>query len=702
MLNIEKLEQECKEIERKIERATFIELKKIIRDCNQKINGLNKRKSNLKSEQDVLSLKNAIKRIKKVKRKAIEQMRQKEEKSIPAMHYEKQRKENRVEEKELNLIIESAQTKEEKRKQLEEFRRSTEAKIEYYLAQIENLILVKRNTGIYLTASTNYDIEKQIRYNRKEIKYQTYLLQKCGGLLVQLRQENNIRKQKRKAPEREKEEQNTTYYAIMEVLLTDDTNYLFLKELIHQNKNFLNARSTEKEPILLEILDRYIKNKKLELVNQKVVHENPNFFYSLLKIFLESDLDLSYEEELQFTSRLVNFLEEIKAKKYSKAPRIKEEVYALFEQRKTIQNEKIDTDLYQRQLNELALATSYQRVDLTKETLEKIADQIVTYKETYFLEKGKYPTEEEIKNTLQIPVYTIRNSENPVSSFALENTPFAFSFGYDKEYNTYFRIHVIDTTLLNEESTCCKQMKQNKEVTSPYVKKALKWKPNSYYPVITYQLKIGKEGNKGTFKIFESVINIEEVYKNKDFLNYREKEVLKFLVGRTRMLANFYNIKIEEISCEAIYKVIDSVLNHELKNYFIKNNLPSLYYTELELNEEKRDTIHNQVCYLLGRIPKMEAHQFLRLLNTISSSRFYTKMPLEESKIELDPRNYIGYLNLLVLKCRLHKMFTPLKEEIFTNDFAELEKSINNDAIFLDYFTNRKLIRKKKEEEKNE
>ena len=314
MLNIEKLEQECKEIERKIEKATFIELKKIIRDCNQKINGLNKRKSNLKNEQDVLSLKNAIKRIKKVKRKALEQMRQKEEKSIPAMHYEKQRKENRIEEKELNLIIESTQTKEEKRKQVEEFRRSTEAKIEYDLAQIENLILVKRNTGIYLTASTNYDIEKQIRYNRKEIKYQTYLLQKCGGLLVQLRQENNIRKQKRKAPEREKEEQNTTYYKIMEVLLTDDTNYLFLKELIHQNKNFLNARSTEKEPILLEILDRYIKNKKLELVNQKVVHENPNFFYSLLKIFLECELDLSYEEELQFTNRLENFLEEIKKK----------------------------------------------------------------------------------------------------------------------------------------------------------------------------------------------------------------------------------------------------------------------------------------------------------------------------------------------------------------------------------------------------
>ncbi len=701
MLNIEKLEQECKEIERKIEKATFIELKKIIRDCNQKINGLNKRKSNLKNEQDVLSLKNAIKRIKKVKRKALEQMRQKEEKSIPAMHYEKQRKENRIEEKELNLIIESTQTKEEKRKQVEEFRRSTEAKIEYDLAQIENLILVKRNTGIYLTASTNYDIEKQIRYNRKEIKYQTYLLQKCGGLLVQLRQENNIRKQKRKAPEREKEEQNTTYYKIMEVLLTDDTNYLFLKELIHQNKNFLNARSTEKEPILLEILDRYIKNKKLELVNQKVVHENPNFFYSLLKIFLECELDLSYEEELQFTNRLENFLEEIKAKKYSKAPRIKEEVYALLEQRKTIQNAKIDTDLYQRQLNELALATSYKRVDLTKETLEKIADQIATFKEAYFLEKGKYPTEEEIKNTLQIPVYTIRNSENPVSSFALENTPFAFSFGYDKEYNTYFRIHVIDTTLLNEESTCCKQMIQNKEATSPCVKKALKWKPNAYYPVITYQLKIGKEGNMGAFKIFESVINIEEVYKNKDFLNYREKEVLKFFVGRTRMLANFYNLDFEEITCETIHKIIDNVLNYELKNYFIKNNLPSLYYTELELNEEKRDTIHNQVCYLLGKIPKMEAHHFLRLLNTIPSSRFYTKIPLEESKIELDPRNYIGYLNLLVLKCRLHKMFTPLKKEIFTNDFTELEKSINNDAIFLDYFTNRKLIRKKKEE-KNE
>ncbi len=576
----------------------------------------------------------------------------------------------------------------------------TKAKIEYYLAQTEQLILGKRNAQPYFTAQTNYDTEKQIRYNRKEIEYQNYLLQKCGGLLVRLQRESRPKKAKRKVAKIEKEEQNESYYKIILELLKDDKNYLFIKEIIQKNKNFLHARSKKKEPILFEIVDRYIKNSKLELVNQKLVHENPKFFYSLLKLFLESELDLSYEEELQFTNRLATFLEEIKAKKYCKEPQIKKEVYLLFTQRKTMQNEKIDTNLYQKQLEELAYATSYKRVNLTKDYLEKIANQIEQYKESYFIEYKSYPVEEEIKNAFHIPVYTIKNSENPKSSFALEDTPYAFSFSYDKNYNIYFRIHIIDTSLFNEETNCYKQIVQNKENTSSHVKKALKWKPKHHYPTLTYQFKIERDGNIGALKIFESVIDIENVYNNHDLINYREQEDLKLFVGSTRRLSTFYNMIWSDVTCEGIEKIINDSLNFELKNYFRKNNLPALYYTELEMNEENKENIHNAVCYYLSKIPKNEAYQFLSCLRTIPSSRFYSRVSLEESKIELDPRNFIGLNHLIILKCRLHKMFTPLKEKIFSDQLKELEENINSDAIFLDYFTNRQLIRKKKEETK--
>ena len=108
--------------------------------------------------------------------------------------------------------------------------------------------------------------------------------------------------------------ENSAYYLIIDTLLDDDRNYLFLKEIIKNNENFINARY-KGHHIIFEILDRYIKSLKLTLLNQKIIRENPNYFYALLKLFRNNPLSLTEGEEEYFKLRISELQNEVKNKK---------------------------------------------------------------------------------------------------------------------------------------------------------------------------------------------------------------------------------------------------------------------------------------------------------------------------------------------------------------------------------------------------
>lgn len=108
--------------------------------------------------------------------------------------------------------------------------------------------------------------------------------------------------------------ENSAYYLIIDTLLDDDRNYLFLKEIIKNNENFINARY-KGHHIIFEILDRYIKSLKLTLLNQKIIRENPNYFYALLKLFRNNLLSLTEGEEEYFKLRISELQNEVKNKK---------------------------------------------------------------------------------------------------------------------------------------------------------------------------------------------------------------------------------------------------------------------------------------------------------------------------------------------------------------------------------------------------
>lgn len=701
MRKLEKIEKEILEIKESLHAKTFMELKLLVRKCTSIEKYLMQRRSstNRKLENNLQTIKRLQQLVKNTRQEVKDRIIEKEEQNTNWHNYKKESpKNNRTEREELKSIKNSDKTLQEKIKEIEEFTTIIQAKIDYLLAENAKLKLAKRENYSYAKNAVRYDIDKQIRSNLKEIEYQRNILQECKGILISLLPKEKVSHTKRKISKNEKDNHNQNYYEIMLELLNDDQNYLFIKALIKQNKNFVNARSKEKRHIIFEIEDRYIKNTKLQLVNQKLVHENQIYFYSILRLLLQEKLDLSNEEELLFTETLNLFLKKIEEKRYKEYSKIKKEVYALFQRKQESQKEKINTNRYQREFAEIALSYN-KRVNLTEEYLKEMQTKITEFQDQYFKEHDRYPELEEIKNTFQIPIYDIKNSISFGKTFTIENTHYAFTICYDNNYNTYFRIHVLDTTLLKEECDAIKQMKENKNETSRYVRKALKFRQNGYYPTITYQFKIDQSRIVNSFKIFESTIKIEKVYENKVFLDYREDNTLKEFVGNVKAIANFYDFPLDEITTDEIQERISFALNDQVKKYFEQNSLPSLYYTELEMEESTKEKLHNSVCYYLGRIPVLEVYQFLSILKESNKNRFYTMTPLEESKIELDARNYLGYMNLRILKYNLHGLTSLDRLNLYEEELEECEKNINNDAIFLDYFTKRKLIRLRKGKE---
>ena len=545
------------------------------------------------------------------------------------------------------------------------------------------------------------EINRMIKTNWQEIKYYKNILNKCKTLLAQIKNHDlkiNYPKNKKVKPKVERE--NKYYYLIINDLLNNDQNYLFLKEILEENKNFLNARFNG-EHIIFEILDRYIYNLKLKLVNQKLVHVNHNYYYSLLKLFLNEDLELNEEEQQYLKERLNELKNYLDEKKYANALEIQEQIDELF-----IKNDRRNVEpltLYQNYLNQLMVNYSFNpyKSNLSKDYFINIQQKVDDFKENYYKTYGTYPDDKIIAENTSLPLYAIHNQVIG-NTLTFENSRYAYSISYDEEYNIYFRIHVLDTTFIEEDSIWYPELK-NGNLTK---NKILKFKANKEnYPTITYQIKISKEGIVYPVKIFESSIKVDRLILNKDLINYREDEELKNFIGCFKILSNYYDYNFENINSINIQNLIDEILNKQLKDFFADHNLPSLYYVNIELDEEDKTKIHNQICYYLSKIPKKEAHQLVTILNQISVSRFYTEEAVLESYIELDSKTFIGYNNLVLLRAYLRNLPLDIIVMKYADRIQECKENLNKDDLFIDYFNERKLIRRRmssSKEEKNE
>ncbi len=530
-------------------------------------------------------------------------------------------------------------------------------------------------------------LNQRIKEIKTEIHYLKNVLQIYKTLLAQLK--NKTKKNQINPSEKEiklNEKENKYYYLILMALLQDDKNYFFIKRIVESNEKFINARLNN-QPIIFELLDRYIKNLKLELRNQKLVHENPKFFYELLKLFKKSpDLELTKDEEEYFKSRIKELTDYLKDKGYSTGNKIRAELASLEEEKPIIKY--ILTKNYQEIMS--TYAKNSKRANLTREYLEKVALAVQQFIENFG--EQTYPLNWFIAKQLNIKVSDIQNSEIIMDTIALENTKYAFSFGFNKNYDTYLRVHVVDTSILNGDFAL-NEMKEQSPHTSKMLSKKLKFKKGNTYPVITYQVKILENGQVENPKIFESTIKIDQVITNAQLVDYREDSYLKNFYKYTKFLARFYEININKVDNKELENVYDKLLNFILKHYVDKNNLNAFYKTEIEFTSEEIYKLHYSICAYLSKLSKKESDTINRQLKNLKASCYFGTEILEESEIIIDTRNYLGYLNLSILKDSLHGLCNGSRYQEDLKVFEECVQTLNQGEFFLDYRNQERLIR---------
>lgn len=340
-----------------------------------------------------------------------------------------------------------------------------------------------------------------------------------------------------------------------------------------------------------------------------------------------------------------------------------------------------------------------ERVNLTKPYLEKINTLISKFQILYTEETGKFPSDTKIEEELHLLKHDIRNSKIILDTAALENTNYAISIGFTKSYAVYVRIHILDTTLLFEESVNLRCIKNNKINASKEVKKALKFRKEGTYPVLTYQLQI-KKGEVQDFKIYESVIKIDRIITNQELIRGNSDAYLKNMFGYLLSLRNYYNIEEFPYDMKSMEKIIQISINIELKKYVEKKNLPVVYFTELEMSEQEKVALHYQVCHHLMAFTKNEANDIFRQLENLKITRYFNFEPQEESTVEIDSENYFGYLNSSIIKCSLkEKMYFYEALNEYKKILEEEVANLDQEDLFLDYFSGRKLVRSLKERE---
>lgn len=722
MENLEQIKQELEELEIQINGANLLELKEMQKKLEKIIHSLIGINNYCRKQKNInlTLIREALK-----KAKNIELQIKKTSQSFKSEKVEEpkpRKKQLREEEQRINEIIKMDIDKTEKIKIIERQIKKLENHIAHLKREKKRNNLERKEYSTFLTHKKRktkkerkqgkeenkkspkkknntliHTLDLQIQDLNKEISYQQHILSTYQNLLFRLQikeQKANYSSQQKDFVKEEKE--NKAYYLIIKSLLEDDKNYLFLKKVVEDNANFLNARYNGQH-ILFDILDLYIENLKLALLNQKIVHKNPNYFYSLLKIWRTPLLNLTLEEENYFQSRIKELEEYVENKPNEDIIKQKLSVLKQLGNSKIIVPRKINAKIEQEFLDSVA-KISKSRVNLTRDYLEEINMQVFCLQYLNSLKFEKEIGKEEIAKKLNLPMYDIKNSEIILDTVALEGTKYAISFGFSKNYETLIRMHILDTELLYEESPSLSSIKESGANTPKKVKKVLKFKKANSYPVITYQFKI-EQGKVGNFSLYESIIKIDRVITNDEIRNYRNDEYLKNLVGNILILRNHYQVESDLINLFSVEEMIDFVINIELKKYATKNSLPVLYFTELEMEELDKVSMHYQICHYLARIPKEEATYLFKCLKDLKVCRFYGFVPVIESRIEFDTKNQVGYLNSLLLKCSMHGIVNGGKIELIEQNLKNALNLLEQEDLFIEYFNERKLIRKLKKEQ---
>ena len=445
----------------------------------------------------------------------------------------------------------------------------------------------------------------------------------------------------------EEEENTSTYYDILTLLMKKDYNFDYIKELLNIDE-FMRARKKleykegpahnkrryhKSEHIILYALDQFILNYKLKLRNQKLSYVEPSYYKEIIKLFIKNKVELTPEEVAKYSTRLEEFKDYIKHKGYQTTQIVIDDINEITNLTKIPEKPK---------------KANVQR--LSKEQQQDIIN--------YGMRRGiEQNTKRGYRNTY--PSDTIK-------TFKIEGIePYAFSITYNENGSRSIGIHVLDSSKIVKEDMSFREDLKNGFVKLP------KMEPSEIYPTFSYRFKINNDSSMKGEQMTPTNMLIDKTFSTADLERYRDVPELK-------ELSYFLSLIQDELLLEKgtydipTSELISMFLSEKISTKFKETNIPFVFQTTLPNQEAIVEENHNETCELLSSIPRNKAHQIYGILDSRSlTSTYFTATKKRESRVEINPETELGVYLLETFHDILEDRYNP--NEAATETLALLE-----------------------------
>lgn len=454
---------------------------------------------------------------------------------------------------------------------------------------------------------------------------------------------------------KEEEIDYSAYYDIIMPLLEDDRNFIYIKHLLESNPNFVKAR--KEEHILIPLLDLFIYNYKLKLVDQGFTYLDPTFYKEVICCYFQHGASLTKEEEQLFLTRMKEFEEYIQARKYYHSVDVLNDLSCIFTSINGVTSKEVEKE-------------------------EKIKQS--EYINFYSLRSKVYDYKMEGKKLFW---------NHDMETFGIEGIPnFAFSIQTLEDGEERLSIHLLDTSeFIDSKSELALEMKKGRKLN-------IFLKPELEYPCRTFTYQFSLDGKIDDVRISSSVVTFDQVYTEEEIDSYRTNPTLKQLFGMFHRINELKDEKIPYHRVEEIEQFVSHFVGGSIIDLFQRKNIPFIYEKQLKEEEELVLSNYNKVCSLLFKLPKKEAHQVFETLTSQEEAYYITHFEPDE-RIELDGNTYLGLLLLEHLQKMEKKRFD---KEVESKTIRAIQKELNNQRGYLpnSYFVSEMKEKEKRKEKK--
>ena len=395
------------------------------------------------------------------------------------------------------------------------------------------------------------------------------------------------------------------YFDIIDYWLSNENDYLYLKELVNRNQKIRNSHSNG-EHIVIYILKKYIDNFKKMIVNDD--YTNINYLREVYYLFTKSYY-------LRLTKDEKNTIDTI----------IKE--FSVYIKNTLIKERRKNAAL--NDLKSMKTNTFYpqrQEYDFRENTTDELTyDKRRVYNNSISGIKEKNATEAFLISNY---AYNIVESEDEINL---------------KMYTFNIGNYIMDNSIINLELEKCEF---TKEKIDEFISREFDFKVGQIYPTICYQLKFYKSGKIKSLDISRENIEIKDkittfdVEKMGKFYDLYKKSIAK-------------NVGIEtDYNLLEINKHFENILNNEFVKFIKENRLPFIYYGYTLPTIEEISENMNALAPFLHNIDKDVAYEIINIVSSKIDKKHYSLFPIENAEYDLkliNSFNYIGILNQKML-----------------------------------------------------